>query len=146
LDEDGRAVMASVTMPRTAVENWERVRDEWVAEIERLISEAESWCGELDWGTRREPMMIEEDELGTYTVPRLLILGTSGRFLLEPVARFVAGAEGRVDLWGMSFYDPRMIVRMPEGWFVLENDAEGPRSPWSAESFLASARALDVPA
>ena len=32
------------TLPRRPVENWEAVRDEWVAAVERIADDAEAWA------------------------------------------------------------------------------------------------------
>jgi hypothetical protein len=134
--------MASSTLPKTPVENWERVRDEWVAAVEGLIGDAETWSHKQDWATRRDAKPIVEDRLGPYIVPQLLIQGTFGRLLLDPVARYIVGAEGLVDLFLIPSYDSLMIARYPEGWFLVPEDAEGPRVPWSEASFVEAALRL----
>ena len=140
--------MASATLSERPPENQQAALDEWVEAVERLIVDAETWCRELDWGTKRSPKTMVEDRerLGTYTVPRLLILGTKGRLLLDPIARYVVGADGLVDLQGLCYRDPVFLVWDAEGWnFYLENDSEGPKAPWSKAAFLQAADILDAP-
>ena len=127
--------MANLAIPARPVENWEAIRDEWVAEVDRVIVQAETWSGRLGWATLRETKRIVEDRLGAYEVPRLLIHGTFGRALLDPSARFVAGAEGLIDFFAMPSFDGLLLAKWPEGWFLLAEDAEGPRQPWSEEVF-----------
>jgi hypothetical protein len=64
--------MPEMIVPRTPVENWEQVRDEWVAAVTALVAQIESWAQGTDWATRQYPKSITEDRLGTYTVPQLL--------------------------------------------------------------------------
>lgn len=134
--------MEPITLPTRPVENWEAVRDEWVAAVEQLISEAETWAARQDWGTLREPKTITEDGIGSYTVPRLLVHAIFGRVLLDPADRFVGGAEGVIDFFAIPSWSGWMIVRMPDGWYVLQEDAEGPKSAWSEQVFVDSVRQL----
>lgn len=132
----------STEQPRNPVENWEQVRDEWVAALESLVAETETWAHQQDWGTLRESKTITEDRLGPYEVPRLLIHGMFGRILLDPVARFVPGVEGLVDLFRIPSWDGLLIARTRDGWFLIHEDAEGPRSPWTEETLVEAARRL----
>ena len=130
--------MSTAIRPKNPVENWEQVRDEWVAAVEALIKDTESWAQHQGWGTLREPKQITEDRLGTYEVPRLLIHDLFGRLVLDPTARFVMGVEGLVDLYVIPSWESEMIARTLEGWFLILDDADGPRLPWS-ESVLVEA-------
>ena len=85
--------MVQSTLPIKPVENWEQVRDEWVAAVERLTGDAESWARGQGWAARREPKTVMEDRLGQYAAPRLLIHSPAGRLLLDPIARYVPGAR-----------------------------------------------------
>ncbi|MEO6808302.1 MAG: hypothetical protein ABI353_04235, partial [Isosphaeraceae bacterium] len=87
---------------------------------------------------------ITELDLGSYTVPRLLIHAIFGRLLLDPVARFVPGATGLIDFFVIPSYDSMLIIRTPEGWFLLEGDAEGPRVPWSEQALVDAAKRLST--
>jgi hypothetical protein len=136
--------MASQTLPKKPVENWEQVRDEWVAAVEGLVGQVEAWAVERGWAVRRESKTITEDHLGPYTVPRLMILAGFSRIILDPVARFVAGAGGLVDLATFPSYETFFIGRNPEGdgWFIQAGDVTGARQPWSKEAFLAALQSL----
>jgi hypothetical protein len=130
--------MASPTLPKTPVENWEHVRDEWVADVTGLVAEAEAWCREQGWSTRRVPKEVTEDRLGTYTVPQLLIQDVAGRVLLEPLARYVVGGTGLLDLYRMPAYDDMAsVVREEGGWQIRDFQTWAAR-PWSREAFLAT--------
>lgn len=135
--------MGPSTLPEEPVGNRDRVRDEWVAAVDRLIGEAEGWAHRQDWATRREPKRIIEESLGPYEVPRLLIHGGLGRLLLDPIAREIVGADGSIEFCALPSYDGMTIARIAGGWFLFpENDAEGPRLPWSEAAFVESARRL----
>lgn len=134
--------MTQTVLPTKAVDDWEGVRDEWVAAVEQLVEDAEVWARKQDWAVRREAKTIREDRLGQYTVPRLLIHATVGRLLLDPVARFVPGARGAVDLYVLPSYDAAMISRADDGWRLHPIGADDVPLFWSEESFVQTALQL----
>ena len=125
----------SETLPRRPVENWEAQRDEWVAAVDRIITEAEAWATEQHWFVHRGPKTITEDRIGTYEVPTLLIQATSGRFVLDPIARYVIGALGEIDFCVHPSYDYVMIIRTDAGWQFETNPTTVSR-PWSKQAFF----------
>ena len=118
------------------------MRDEWVASVEQLVGDAEVWAQKHDWAVRREAKTLREDRLGQYTVPRLLIHATAGRLLLDPVARYVPGAMGVVDLYVLPSYDAAMISRTDDGWRLHPIGADDEPQPWSEETFVHTALQL----
>ena len=134
--------MTQSVLPTKAVQNWEGVRDEWIAAVEQLVGDAEVWACKQDWAVRREAKSIREDRLGQYTVPRLLIHATAGRLLLDPVARYVPGAMGVVDLYVLPSYDAVMISRADDGWRLHPIGADDMPQPWSEEAFVQTAHQL----
>src|SRR6476659_101623 len=128
--------MGPTTLPTKPIDNWEQVRDEWVTTVEQLVRAVESWAQGQGWAVRREPKRIEENRIGAYEVPQLLFQLPAGRFLLDPVARFVTGAEGLVDLYVLPSYDAVMIARTPDGWFLHSQNADGARQNLTAQTFV----------
>ena len=103
--------------PRSTVANREKVREQWLADVGQLVDQVEAWCKEQGWATRRALKEIEEMDLGAYQAPMLLIQQWDVQLLLEPIARFVGGADGRVDLYRMPQYDEvAMILRKTGKW------------------------------
>jgi hypothetical protein len=104
--------------------NWEARKKEWVKAIEALY---ETVCGQYLAGAVkdgtvkvwRDSKEIDEDYIGRYTVP-LLVLEVGGeRVMFSPKGRNVVGAAGRVDLVGDL--GQVTIVRQPGGrWAVVE--------------------------
>jgi hypothetical protein len=134
--------MTQTALPTKAVDNWQQIRDEWVDAVEHLVAEAEQWAQRQDWAVRREAKAIREDRLGQYVVPRLLIHATTGRLLLDPVARYVPGARGIVDFYVLPSYDAAMISRTEQGWQLHPIKPDDPPRPWSEEAFVRTAREL----
>jgi hypothetical protein len=110
---------------------------EWRNAVDQFLSQAEEWAREQDWGVKRDTKELSEEFLGTYEVPRLLIHTLENqRYFLEPVARRVAGARGRVDLCLIPSYDSAAIVRTAKGWQLLSDKGAGRLRPWSRKTFL----------
>ncbi len=125
----------SETLPRRLVGDEGIPRDEWIAVVERLISDAEAWVAEQNWTVHRGPKTLTEGPGESYSVPALLFQTPLGRFVIEPIARHVGGALGRLDLCAFPSYHSVMIVLTEAGWQVETN----PRSvgrPWSKQTFL----------
>ena len=55
--------------------------------------------------SRRIAKTVNERRLGTYRVPVLLMEKDTVEIVLNPVARFVPGADGAVDLYVAPAYD-----------------------------------------
>lgn len=136
-------VEAALPHFRRVVEVVQRlVRDEWVAAVEALSRQVESWAAERDWAVKRDAKTVAESFLGAYEVPRLLIHSTEGRLLLDPVARYAVGTDGLVDLCVLPSYDAAILTRRAGGWYVRPPQANGRPRPWSKEVFFDTARRL----
>jgi hypothetical protein len=125
----------SETLPRRPAESREAQRDEWVAAVEQLVSDAETWATEQHWSVHRGPKTITERRLGTYQVPALLIRAPAGRFVLDPITRDVVGALGVIDFCVFPSYGSVRIVRTDAGWQIETNPKTIGR-PWSKPTFF----------
>jgi hypothetical protein len=115
--------------------NAEAVREEWIAAVEQIVSDAEAWATEQHWFVHRGPKTITEPAIGSYEVPTLLIQATSGRFVLDPIARDVIGALGEIDFCVHPSYYYVMIVRTEAGW-QFETNPKTISRPWSKQTFF----------
>lgn len=109
------------------------VRAEWIAAVNELVTRIEGWCKEFDWATRRALKQLKDKPIGAYEVPMLLIQQWDVKLLLEPISRFVAGANGRVDLYTMPEYDDMAVLTRENGDWVLLRVEFG-RERWPAMS------------
>jgi hypothetical protein len=115
----------------------EAVIAEWQEALHDLFQSAEDWSRDYGCFVKRGKKQVTEKFLGTYEVPTLLIHTTANnRFVLEPVARQVAGAAGRVDLCLLPSYDSVGIVRMEDGWYILPERPSHRKKALSREVFL----------
>jgi hypothetical protein len=110
---------------------------EWQQALDQLFLDVEKWSQERDWAVRRDPKRVAESFLGEYEVPRLLVHTTDNkRYFLDPIARFVVGGSGRVEMCLMPSYDSAAIVRLDGGWYVLPERPGERRRRWSRQTFL----------
>jgi hypothetical protein len=111
-------------------------REDWLAELERLVADAEGWSAEQDWLVERETKPISESRLGTYRAPALKIRRPDAVLLLEPFARDVMGALGCVDFSVFPSFERVMVVLTPKGWKFVAPNKKGLQAAWSKRNFL----------
>lgn len=111
-------------------------RADWIAAVRELAEAVRQWSTEAGWAVTMVPKSIEEQRLGSYEVPQLVVTTPQGHFCVEPVARDVFGADGRVDLIALKTFNRMMLVRAGGRWVVrTESGVEWP-ADWSKETFL----------
>jgi hypothetical protein len=76
------------------------VKRDWLDRVGNFVDEVKGWARASGWRTRRIDKTVSERGLGTYKVPVLLMEKDSVEVVLNPVAGFVPGANGAVDLYG----------------------------------------------
>ena len=115
------------------------VLDEWTFHTEALIADAEKWSVQNEWPIRRETRTVSEGLLGEYIVPRLLFYAEVRHVLLEPVARFVAGAFGLADLMTLPSYSSIKIIRATDEWKLSlpleDGSSDDEWHSWNPENF-----------
>ncbi|MBW3599568.1 MAG: hypothetical protein KY475_20140 [Planctomycetes bacterium] len=104
-------------------------REEWLAELERLISEAERWAAERDWLVQRESKVIDEPGLGAYDAPSLKIRRPDAVLPLETFA------PGCVDFSVFPSFDRLLVLLTKRGWKFASPERRGGRRAWSKCNF-----------
>jgi hypothetical protein len=97
--------MATADISTNQAEDKEKLRDEWLERLSRLVETVRGWAQELDWSTRQIETKMEDSQLGTYKAPALILQKETVRALLEPIAHSAPGVEGLVDFYLMPAYD-----------------------------------------
>jgi hypothetical protein len=125
------------------------VRDEWMDALNKVGGQAEKWSSEVGWRSRRVNKAISESLLGSYEAPQLLIFAEPNLYVLDPIARFVPGAQGLLDLSVQPSYNTSSLYRDDSGkWHVhleIRNGvAHGTRVDWSKDAFLRCIEELRV--
>jgi len=124
-----------IAEPRRPVKGWEKKLADWVDEIEKIVDQAKFWAEARGWAVSADEKQISEDIIGTYEAPRLLIHSPRARFLLDPVARYVVGASGRLDLCVLPSYDAVLLVKTDKGWRFVSTSRRDLNLAWSEKSF-----------
>ena len=98
------------------------VRQEWIANCERLMSRITEWLQPFEdknWlETQSEKIPIREDQLGDYEVQALRLIFLDGQILtFKPVGRFIIRAQGRVDVVSGSSGSTLLVMLLH-----IEND------------------------
>jgi hypothetical protein len=127
--ERGREALQHVIAALRAI-----VLPEWSNALDDLIGNTENWAHHQEWAVKRDSKRLREPLLGTYEAPRLLIHTLDGRFLLDPITRFAAAAEGLVELCLMPSYDSAAVFRVAGQWYLRPFRAGGKQQRWSEET------------
>jgi hypothetical protein len=93
----------------------------WRGQIQRLFADIRQWCQNLPGGAyvQEEPIIIREERSGEYDATRLLITRDGHTLRVEPIATWIVGADGRVDLKGMGGPFTLLYSQQDGGWFYF---------------------------
>lgn len=118
-------------------------RAEWIEAVDRIVAEAEAWGAKRGWWIERETKNVSDDDdrIGDYSVPMLRIQTGNARLVFEPIARYVVGGKGRLDLSVFPSYHNIAILRRDDGWWIAADNG-GVAAPWSEKSFVRAAGRL----
>lgn len=108
-------------------------RDAWLQQLGELVSEVQRWAQELGWATRSIEVPMQDNELGAYQAPALLLQRESQQVLLEPITRSAPGVEGVVDLYQMPRYDDVATLYLMAGAWRLHLPSGESRGASAAE-------------
>lgn len=121
------------------------VREEWLNVIETAFRDVEAWAAKYGWRTERSQTTVREDLLDAYDAPMLTIETERGQVILEPIARMVYGANGRIDFYAYpSLYRVKLLWETEEepGWAVRTDSGIDWPNPWGKKTFHELALAL----
>jgi len=123
------------------VEGWDAKRDEWVAAVDQLVTEAEAWAHEQNWLVHRGSKTFTDEGLGTYEVPMLMMHCPQGALNLNPGGCNLIGPLGGIDFRVYPSYETVRILHTATGWRFV-TDPPTRVLPWSKEAFLEIASEL----
>lgn len=90
-------------------EEWQRAVDTFYDRVEKII------CPLIDEhfvSTERDYIEITEPRIGTYSILQLAIYSGPKSITFRPIARIVAGATGRIDVYGQHENIGYRLLRM----------------------------------
>ena len=103
------------------VDDTEAVRAEWLDRLNALASRIKGWAEKSGWRTRLVSKPTRDSILGRYEVPLLLMERDAVEIALNPVSRFVPGADGAVDLYVVPAYDAVTSLYLVDGEWTLHH-------------------------
>ncbi len=124
------------------------VRQEWIANCEKLMSKIAKWLQPLEdknWlEIQSENMPIREDQLGDYEARSLRLVFLDSQILtFRPVGRFIIGFQGRVDVVSGNTLLVMLVHKENDEWdFAKREGRYGKPTRWefnksALEEFLA---------
>lgn len=124
------------------------VRQEWIANCEKLMSKIAEWLQPLEdknWlEIQSENIPIREDQLGDYEARSLRLIFLDSQILtFRPVGRFIIGTQGRVDVVSGSTLLSMLLHKGNDEWdFAKREGRYGKPVRWefnksTLEEFLA---------
>ena len=128
-------------------------RENWEHNTGLLADDVQTWAAQeaaaRSWRVDHEETELAEEVVGgAYRVPVITIHAPQGKLVLEPIARGVLGAQGRVDLYAWPSLFRVMLLHKPLGqgrgleWVVRTDSGLDWPQPWGRETFLTLAEGL----
>lgn len=120
---------------------------EWQSAVDDLLRDVRTWVEERhgpDWRIDISFSDVEEEALGRYQIPVMEINTTEGRLVLEPVARWVIGGMGRIDMYAWpSLFRVMLLRRSVSAEWVIRTDSgiNWPQT-WGKDTFFGLAESL----
>lgn len=137
----------SIVMTKPSLSEAQPLITEWQSLVDELLHDVESWVltehGE-EWHINLSAKTIEEESLGRYEISMMEINTTDGRLFVEPVARDVIGARGRIDLYAWPSLFRVMLLRrsQSEEWVVRTDSGINWPVAWGESTFFSLAASL----
>jgi hypothetical protein len=91
------------------------LRNDWLDRLGDLVATIKRWAEHSGWKTREITKSMKDSVLGDYRAPALLMQRETVEVILNPVSRFVTGADGAVDLYLMPGYDDVASLYLMDG-------------------------------
>jgi len=115
----------------------------WREQLRLLFGNIRQWCEALPGGAyvQEEPILMREERSGEYEAARLLITSNGQLMRVEPVASWIVGADGRVDLRGIGGPFTLLYSQQGGGWLYLRETLPMAMYPLTQELFLQLAEA-----
>jgi hypothetical protein len=115
---------------------------DWIARVVKLADQVSTWSEAEGWKVERQQKRINEELLGTYSVPEITVRLKGGQLILTPVALHVTGGDGRVDLEAIPTLARIKLVWVDGGWKLYADPNVPLRLAWNQRNFAQLAHDL----
>jgi hypothetical protein len=116
--------------------DWNAKKSAWIARVTDLCAQVKRWAEQENWGVIETPKQVEEDHIGVYQVPSLVLQSPQCRVYLDPIGRDIIGAEGRVDIFTWPTMNRMLLLRTGDEWSLVTDARVAWPQPWGKETFL----------
>jgi len=134
--------MSTELLPSDPLLAPQNVASSWQALVRSLADDVSAWSKAQGWGISEKLHKVTEEGLGAYDVPFLVIQLPQQLLFLEPVARLVMGAQGRVDLYSYPSMDRVMLLYNGKEWIIRPELGPTWPLPWNRDTYLDLAQRL----
>jgi hypothetical protein len=119
----------------------------WQNSVRDVQENVRQWAKQQGWTVIEETATISEDKLGTYPVQVVTVDTGDGRLIVEPIARWSAPGQGRIDIYGWPSLNRMMLVQdETAGWALYtEGGVKWPQA-WGSAAFDYLAKNLNAAA
>ena len=94
--------------------DWNKERDEWLAQLDALYKTIEELLGDYVKSgqilLRYQDVQLNEEDIGAYSARRLIIKIGGKEIVLEPIGTLLIGTKGRIDVTGPAGSTRVMLV------------------------------------
>lgn len=126
--------------------DWEKIRKEWLENLKQFYDTIKSWLKEeLNEGLLEIEdftVTLNEEYLGRYIAPALIIKALDQIISLKPVGRLIIGARGRVDMESYRGKEIFLFLSPEQGWVLLEERGQKGFSVLTKEIFEEALKGL----
>jgi hypothetical protein len=125
-------------MSTIAMSDTDQERENWIALVRSFSKQVADWATEQGWQVAWKSLDRTEDVLGSYEVPMLIIQTQRRAVMIEPVARDVLGAAGRIDLYAYPTLFRVMLLRSAENgkWRIRTDSGIFLDRTWNKQTFV----------
>ena len=98
-------IAAKKKSEKTKEINWTKKKEDWLAKLNKLYTDIESWLNDLEQDVvsiKYIDKEINEDHIGIYTARKMILRIADEQVVLDPVGTLLIGAAGRVDMTGKN--------------------------------------------
>ncbi|MHC4663822.1 MAG: hypothetical protein ACYS8W_19340 [Planctomycetota bacterium] len=116
------------------------IREKWVGTIHSLFQTILEWIKKAEdeklINVYKHNIQLSEKNIGRYAVDKLELIVLDRQIIIEPIARFIEGCDGRVDIYH-GYENFRLLYSgKNDSWQIEDRKDQGYRKPLTRENFI----------
>jgi len=122
---------------RTRLDN---IREKWIATVHKLFGEIREWIKKAEdeglINVYKHNIQMSEKHIGRYTIDKLELLVIDRQIIVEPIARFIDGGDGRVDIYHGYEAFRLVYTEKKDSWHIEDRKDHAFKKPLDKDSFI----------